>query len=206
MTDPSHPTASAFVYCRVEGSWRMGVRMLALGPLTAARSAQWGTPSLPVAQAESPDAVALRAVTEQLGVVARLVTSPVPVLPDRRPGRPKRPDRPCGGAPWWVVHLPAPADAWLSGPHLHVDHQYVAVAGRPADPAPSHLGPFLWVAADQLLKLPVRSDVKMVGRSLFRGLDGVLAGEPDPALLDTVVYGLSRTRTVLEESAEPPAW
>jgi hypothetical protein len=67
-----------------------------------------------------------------------------------------------------------PADNHLSEPHVHVDHQYVAIANSPVPVSePAH--PFGWSSVDELDALPMFPDTVLLAKALFPQIGAVAA-------------------------------
>ena len=128
-----HATASTFVFCAFAGGWRLGV-------ITHPRLGWVMVPGGHVEADETPAEAALREVAEETGLGGlRLIQPPAPGLPEGFPHGRVDP-------PWWITELHVPADNHLAEPHVHVDHQYLAVVADPnARAAPAH--PFAPYAA-----------------------------------------------------------
>ncbi|WP_205752751.1 NUDIX domain-containing protein [Cryptosporangium phraense] len=122
------PTATVFVFGLVEGRYCLG---LVFHP----RLGVWIPPGGHIEPDETAAEGALREVTEETGLTATLLPPPHPRLPDGYPYRAVSP-------PWWTVEIPVGPDAHTGEDHVHVDHQYVALAhsGRPDETA----HPFVW--------------------------------------------------------------
>jgi hypothetical protein len=83
-------------------------------------------------------------------------------------------------APWWITEVDCPADNHLAVPHIHVDHQYVAVADdwRPVS-VPAH--PFDWHDQDELAGLDMFEDTRLLAKVLFSCIGGMASRCLDPA-------------------------
>jgi hypothetical protein len=89
-------------------------------------------------------------------------------------------------APWWVTELDVPADNHTPVEHVHIDHQYVALAVTTATVSdPVH--PFGWFSAAQLGEIEMFEDTRLLARALFSCVGG-LAGD---VRVDEVVAALS---------------
>ena len=81
-----------------------------------------------VEQDESQEQAVLREVTEESGLAVRLVNRLTLPLPAGYP-------HPQVAQPWWINEMSVPADNHLAVAHVHVDHQYVAIADDPTPQA-----------------------------------------------------------------------
>jgi 8-oxo-dGTP pyrophosphatase MutT (NUDIX family) len=108
-----------------------------------------------------------REATEESGLEIRLLAGPSPALPLGYPhGR--------VAAPWWITEVMVPADNHLDEPHVHVDHQYVAIADSPVLVSePVH--PFAWFCAEDLDGLPMFADTLLLARALFPRIGSIAA-------------------------------
>ncbi len=151
-----HPTASVYLFARFPDGWRLGL-------IEHPRLQRHTLPGGHVEGDETPAEAAVREAAEETGLTVRLVepaTLPLPeVYAQRRVPH-----------PWWVLELPVRSDNQLGGPHVHVDHQYLAVAG---DPVPGRAGehPFAWYRPDQLDALAMFDGTRATALMLFDRLD-----------------------------------
>jgi 8-oxo-dGTP pyrophosphatase MutT (NUDIX family) len=155
-----HSTASTFVFCRLPGGWQIA---LIEHPL-------FGRQMLPgghVEPDESPPEAALREVAEESGLRARLVAALAPPLPAGVAAVRRPVDR-----PWWILEQPVPFDNHLAGPHIHVDHLYMAVTGDPV-PATEPAHPLAWYAAAELAGLHMFPDTRLLAAALFDDIDRI---------------------------------
>jgi 8-oxo-dGTP pyrophosphatase MutT (NUDIX family) len=162
-----HATASAFVFGSFPAGWRLGLihhprlrRMMIMGGH--------------VEQDESQEQAVLREVAEESGLSVRLVDRLTLPLPAGYP-------HPQVAQPWWINEMPTPADNHLAVPHIHIDHQYVAVADDPAATDGAHA--FAWCGMDDLAELSMFEDTKLLAKVLFSGIDAIVAGTLDPGSL-----------------------
>ena len=164
-----HATAGAFVFCRFpDDEWRLGL-------IEHPRLGRWMAPGGHVEKDECQAQAAIREVEEESGLSEiRLLEVGAPPLPGGFPRSHIRVP-----SPWWIIEQQVPADSHLAEPHVHVDHQYVAVVD---DPEPAHAGahPFAWFTANQVTELPMFEDSKLLVKMLFSGI-GDLVGRRDPA-------------------------
>ncbi len=155
-----HATASTLVFCAFPGGWRAGV-------ITHPRLGWAMAPGGHVEADETAAEAALREVAEETGLAGvRFIRPPAPGLPEGFPHERVEP-------PWWITELPVPPDNHLAEPHIHVDHQYVAVAPGP-DPSAAPAHTFGWYAAADLQALDMPEDTKLLAKMLF-GVIGDLA-------------------------------
>ncbi len=151
-----HPTASVYLFARFPDGWRVGL-------IEHPRLRHTTLPGGHVEGDETPAEAAVREAEEETGLVVRLVGSPTVPLPPAYAQR-QVPH------PWWVLELVVRSDNQLGEPHVHVDHQYLAVA---EDPVPHRPGehPFGWYRADQLDALPMFDGTRDTAWMLFDRLD-----------------------------------
>ena len=100
----------------------------------------------------------------------RLLEAPAPSLPAGFPSTHARVP-----LPWWIIEQHVPADNHLCEPHVHVDHQYVAVAD---DPEPAHVPahPFAWHTCDELDGLRMFEDTRLLAKALFSCIGDLAQG------------------------------
>ena len=154
-----HPTASAFVFGRLS-EWRLGlIHHPRLDRLMIAGGH--------VERDESQEQAVLREVTEESGLVVRLVSPLTPPLPLGYP-------HPRVAQPWWINEMSVPADDHLSEPHVHLDHQYVAIADDPQIRR-SAVHEFFWYGQDELAELPMFEDTKLLAKVLFSCIEEITA-------------------------------
>jgi 8-oxo-dGTP pyrophosphatase MutT (NUDIX family) len=121
---------------------------------------------------ESQAQAALREVTEETGLTGVwLLQVPAPALPAGFPHERVAP-------PWWITEQQVPADSHLREPHVHLDHQYVAVADA-AEPVRPAGHPFGWYPAERLPELEMWEDTKLLAKVLFSCIDDLAAGRID---------------------------
>lgn len=147
-----HATAGAFVFGRLSSGWRLG---LIDHPRLDLKTIMGGH----VEQNETQEEAVLREITEESGLAVRLIDPPMPRLPANYP-------HPRVAQPWWINEMSASADNHLDVPHVHVDHQYVAIADEPTVKSDAaHV--FGWYREDDLAELPVFEDTRLLARVLF---------------------------------------
>lgn len=89
----------------------------------------------------------------------RLLPCPSPLLPAGYPHQPVP-------AAWWVTEVAVPADNHLDEPHVHVDHQYIALANSAAPMSePAH--PFAWFGRGDLTQVSMFEDTRLLAALLF---------------------------------------
>jgi 8-oxo-dGTP pyrophosphatase MutT (NUDIX family) len=155
-----HATAGVFVFCEFALGWRLG---LIEHPRLRKRMIVGGHVEGDETQAEA----AVREAVEESGLRVRLLAAPSPALPRGYPhGR--------VAAPWWITEVMVPADNHVREPHVHVDHQYVAIAkSSVAVSEPAH--PFGWFYAEELAGLAMFEDTMLLARALFPRIGAVAA-------------------------------
>lgn len=163
-----HATAGAFVFHLFPGGqWRLGL-------IEHPRLGRSMIPGGHVEEYETPAEAALREVTEETGLAeVRLLEAPGPAMPGGFPL--KRVTQ-----PWWITELAVPPDNHLAEPHVHVDHQYVAIADI-AEPEHEAAHPFAWRAPEELAELELWEDTKLLTKVLFSCIDDLVAGRWEAA-------------------------
>lgn len=163
-----HATSSTFVFHRFVSEWRLG---LVVQPRLGRHMIVGGHVEKDETQAEA----AVREALEESGREVRLLACPTPALPVGYPHT-RVP------APWWINEIMVPADNHLDEPHVHVDHQYVAMAHSP-EPVSEPVHPFDWYGLDELAGLDMFEDTRMLARALFPIIGSIAEAEGDAALL-----------------------
>ena len=174
-----HATASVFVFCKFPQGWRLG---LIEHPRLGKHMVVGGHVERDETQAEA----AVRETTEESGLEVRLLACPSPMLPLGYPHERV-------AAPWWITEVMVPADNHLSEPHVHVDHQYVAIADSPV-PVSEPVHPFDWYSPQDIERLPLFEDTRLLARVLFPQIASVAsAADQDGAAMLRVLsaVGLS---------------
>lgn len=162
-------TASTFVFYEFADRWRLG---LIEHPRLRRRMVVGGHVEPDETQAEA----AVREATEESGLRVRLLAGPSPTLPAGSPHTLVPP-------PWWITEMLVPADNHLAEPHIHVDHQYVAIADSPV-PVRNPAHPFGWYSVDELDGLPMFPDTVLLAKALFPLIGAVVnAAERDNAAM-----------------------
>lgn len=153
-----HETASTFVFGWQDERW-------CLGMIEHPRLRQSMIPGGHVEADEHQAEAAVREVREETGLKVRLVAGPAPILPTGFPHQQVPPA-------WWTTEQTVPPDNHLPEPHVHIDHQYVAVADSVEQLAhPGH--PFRWVARDELQSLRMFEDTRILADLLFAAVDTI---------------------------------
>lgn len=147
-----HATSSVFVFSECPGGWRLG---LIEHPRLGKHMIVGGH----VEQDETQAEAAVRETLEESGLRVRLLPCPSPTLPAGYPHE-------AVAAPWWITEVMVPADNHLAEPHVHVDHQYVALA-QPPHPVAEPVHSFAWFGADQLDDLSMFPDTRLLAAALF---------------------------------------
>jgi 8-oxo-dGTP pyrophosphatase MutT (NUDIX family) len=157
-----HATASVFLFGLAPGGWQLGL-------IEHPRLGRLMIPGGHVEDDESQAQAALREVAEETGRAGvSLLEVPAPALPAGFPHERVPP-------PWWITEQPVPADNHLSEPHVHLDHQYVAVADI-AEPAHPAAHPFGWYSPERLPELDMWEDTKLLAKVLFSCIGDLAAG------------------------------
>ena len=166
-----HATSSVFVFREVGNAWQLG---LIEHPRLGRRMIVGGHVEADETQAEA----ALREAREESGLAVRLVDGPAALLPLDYPH-----DR--VAAPWWITEMNVPADNHLSEPHIHVDHQYVAVVDASVAPCPpGH--PFGWFGAGDLDHVSMFPDTRMLAGALFPVIASVVRTQSGPRMTEVL--------------------
>jgi 8-oxo-dGTP pyrophosphatase MutT (NUDIX family) len=148
-----HATASVFLFTREPAGWQLGL-------IEHPRLGRLMIPGGHVEDDESQAQAALREVAEETGLSGvRLLEVPAPALPAGFPHERVVP-------PWWITEQHVPADNHLGQPHVHLDHQYVAIADAVA-PVSVAAHPFDWYPAERLPELELWEDTKLLAKVLF---------------------------------------
>ncbi len=147
-----HSTASTFVFHRFPEGWLLG---LVDQPRLGRKMIVGGH----VEDDETEAQAAVREAAEESGLVVRLLACPTPPLPSGYPHAQVP-------SPWWINEIMVPADNHLDEPHVHVDHQYLAIADSPV-PVSDAVHPFGWFALEELDDLNMFEDTRMLARALF---------------------------------------
>lgn len=162
-----HATASVFLFACAGTGWGLGL-------IEHPRLGRLMIPGGHVEADESQAEAALREVAEETGMAGvRLLEAPAPALPAGFPHERVAP-------PWWITEQQVPADNHLGEPHVHVDHQYVAVT-RIAEPARPGVHPFGWYSSGQLSGLNMWEDTRLLASVLFSCIGDLAEGRLEGA-------------------------
>src|SRR5205807_407349 len=128
---------------------------------------------------------ALREVTEETGLVdMRLVAAPAPGLPAGYPHPPVARE-------WWRAEVMVQADNHVAEPHVHVDHQYLALVDSPT-PVHEPAHPFGWFTVHELTGLAMPEDTRLLAGHLIDKITDLAAGTLDDAAV-LRLFGASAT-------------
>jgi 8-oxo-dGTP pyrophosphatase MutT (NUDIX family) len=157
-------TATVFVFAQIDEAWNLGL-------IYHPRLEQWMNPGGHVENENEADA-AVREVLEETGRHVELLRPPGLLLPARYPV-------PEVVRPWWMNELTVPADGHTPEPHIHVDHQYLAIAPQPGPVAtPEH--PFRWCREADLETLDIVADTKMLAAMLLPQMTRIVGAHGRP--------------------------
>ena len=169
----SHGTASVFVVEYAQDGWRVLLIMHErLGALT-----------IPGGHEDESDAsaahTAIRETREEAGLDIVLLSRPSPRLPDAFPHQ-VLPE------PWWTVSGAASPDGGARVPHVHVDHQFLALPAGPAHPDAECER--VWVNAEELAgRDDCLPDTRMQALAILGQLDRI-GPPPGPDALARALY------------------
>ncbi|MEU8007208.1 NUDIX domain-containing protein [Catellatospora sp. NPDC049111] len=157
-----HATAGAFVFTHVSGFWTLG---LILHP----RLDRWMIPGGHVELDENVEAAARREILEETGVEVSVLPTPAALpLPSGYP-------HPTVAAAWWITEVQVSADSHVTEPHVHIDHQYVAIAADITPQCtPAH--EVHWFSRDELQSVAMFEDTRILAKALFDCIDDLAAG------------------------------
>jgi 8-oxo-dGTP pyrophosphatase MutT (NUDIX family) len=153
-------TASALVYSRFAGGWRL---CLIMHPRLAMLLPAGGH----VEPDETTAEAALREVAEETGLQeVRLLSPPAVPVPAGTPHIPVP-------APWWILEMQVSADRHEPRPHVHVDFIYVAVAEQRASSKAAH--ETFWLSAAELAEhSDVVEDTRLLAKEVFVHIDDLV--------------------------------
>lgn len=153
-----HATAGAFVFARFDDGWKLGL-------IAHPRLGRIMIPGGHVEADEQCAQAAVREIAEETGLIVQLLPAPVALpLPARYPHPPVI-------TPWWITEIdPVPPDNHVPDPHIHIDHQYVAIAEDPAPKsAPAHA--FGWFTEADIAEIEMFEDTRLLAKALFGCVD-----------------------------------
>lgn len=157
MSRIKHATAGAFVFAQVNDEWMLGL-------IDHPRLGRKMIPGGHVEDNEQCAQAAVREVEEETGLRVTLMPAPVALpLPAGYPHQPV-------AAPWWITELDAVADNHTREPHIHIDHQYVALTTNTV-PARVPAHPFEWYAEGQIGDIAMFEDTRLLAKALFGCVD-----------------------------------
>lgn len=165
-----HSTATVYVLHRFDdGQWRLA---LIEHPLWR----KWVPAGGHVEPTENAAEAALREAAEETGLTNLRLIEPHSELPRDYPPVPHDDVVARVPVPWWIMEFALPSgDRHLSEPHIHVDHQFVAIAeDLSRNDAEDH--PFGWYTADELAELHAFQDVLVTGRHLLERVSQQVSG------------------------------
>jgi 8-oxo-dGTP pyrophosphatase MutT (NUDIX family) len=123
---------------------------------------------------ETPAEAAVREVSEETGLTGvRFLQPPAPRLPAGFPHERVEP-------PWWIIEMRVPSDSHLAEPHVHVDHEYLALVNE-ADPVAVPAHPFGWYGDSDLQGLEMPEDTKLLAKMVFEVIDDLACARPGAA-------------------------
>ncbi|MEV4091075.1 NUDIX domain-containing protein [Streptosporangium saharense] len=129
-------TASAFVLRRSEHD------DVQVALVWHPRLGEWMAAGGHVEANEHPAEAALREITEETGLMTRLIPAPAVALPAGFPHT-------AVPAPWWIVEMKACSDNHTAESHVHVDNVFLAWADD-SEPVREPAHEVRWFTADQL--------------------------------------------------------
>jgi len=152
-----HATASVFLLTRLPNGWRIGL-------IHHPRLHRWMLPGGHLEPHENPAEAALREVSEETGLTARLINTHSDGLTDATHGVP---------VPVWIAEQPVAAEPRHPHPHIHVDHLYLALTTEHEPATPAEL-PFGWFAPDELNELDMFDDSRHGAHLLLDRIDTLI--------------------------------
>lgn len=153
-------TATVFVFARIDDAWNLGL-------IHHPRLKQWMNAGGHIENENAAEA-AVREVLEETGLHVELLPPPGLLLP---PGYPI----PEVMRPWWMTELSVPADNHTPEPHIHLDHQYLAIAPQPMTQVAEPEHPFRWCRAADLDNLDIVADTRMLTAILLPQMTQIAA-------------------------------
>lgn len=124
--------------------------------------------------AETAAEAAVREVEEETGLRGiGLLAPPAPVLPAGFPLGTHR----LVVNPWWIIEQNVPVDNHLGEPHVHVDHQYLALVDEAVwEESWKAAHAFDWFTATEVAQLDMFDDCRVLAVELFEGIE-LIAGD-----------------------------
>lgn len=162
-----HATASVFVFAVFDDAWWLGL-------IEHPRLGRWMIAGGHVEACETQAEAAVRESLEETGRQVRLLAAPALGVPEGF-------SRALMPMPWWITEQPVAPDSHVGERHVHVDHQYVAIAMSPAVVVQPAAHPFRWVSVDQLDGLGMFEDTRLLAHRLFPMMSALTAGVMDAA-------------------------
>lgn len=157
-----HATAGAFVFARFDDGWKLGL-------VAHPRLGRMMIPGGHVEADEQCAQAALREIVEETGLAVRLLPAPVAVpLPAGYP-------HPAVIPPWWITEINSVPDNHVAHPHVHIDHQYVAIADDPVPAGPA-VHALVWYTEAEVAEIDMFEDTRLLAKALFGGIDDLAAG------------------------------
>ncbi len=155
-----HPTASSFVFSKLDGEWRLG---LILHPIFGKLMIPGGH----IEDDETAPEAARREIAEETGLAVSFVPAPAAPPPDELIAT-----RKVVSPPWWILEQPVDRDNHVAEPHFHIDHLYVAIAGV-AEPLTHPAHPFSWHDQAELPGLNMFEDTRLLATALFADIESL---------------------------------
>lgn len=155
-------TATVFVFAQIDDAWNFGL-------IYHPRLKQWMNAGGHVENENTADA-AVREVLEETGRHVELLRPPGLSLPAGYPV-------PEVMRPWWMNELAVPADGHTPEPHIHVDHQYLAIAPDPTTTVGTPEHPFRWCCEADLGTLDIVADTKILAAMLLPQMTQIAAAD-----------------------------
>jgi 8-oxo-dGTP pyrophosphatase MutT (NUDIX family) len=115
---------------------------------------------------ETAAEAAVREVGEETGLAVRLLAGPMLPAPAGFPHSSVR-------APWWMVEMAAGSDGHTAGPHVHVDHVFVALANDMASAGGSE-HEVRWFTEVEIASVDgIGEDSRLQAKELFARIDAM---------------------------------
>ncbi|GAB1642727.1 NUDIX hydrolase [Krasilnikovia sp. MM14-A1259] len=155
-----HATASVFLVTHIDAAWRIGL-------IQHPRLQRWMLPGGHVEPDENPAEAAMREVREETGILAELLDTHADGLSAAMADV---------LLPIWIAEQRVPPESRHAHPHVHVDHQYLAVAVQ-REPVQAAELQFGWFAGHELGELGMFPESFRGARLLLGSMD-VLGARP----------------------------